>query len=185
MTGRLYERDGKYTVILEYKDKSMKKKQKWLATGYEIKGNKKKAETKCDEFIEQYRHLEYNENKLGNDKPLFVETVKEWLESKKGKIEQSTYEGYQSYIDCHIIPYFEPLRLNIDEVTPKHIKYFYEDRYRNGRKDGKGGLSIRSIRKIGVVLKQIFKDAVITEQITRNPATGVPYPKNEKSEFKG
>ena len=38
MTGRLYERDGKYTVILEYKDKSGKKKQKWIATGLEIKG---------------------------------------------------------------------------------------------------------------------------------------------------
>ena len=181
MTGRLYERDGKYTVIIEYKDKSGKKKQKWIATGFEIKGNKKKAETKIDEFKEQYKYLEYNES----NKPLFTEAVKEWLESKKNKLEKSTYEGYQSYIDCHIKPYFEPLYLHIDEVTPKHIKDFYEDKYKNGRKDGKGGLSIRSIRKIGVVLKQIFKEAVITEQITRNPATSVPFPKNEKPQFKG
>ena len=81
MTGRLYERDGKYTVILEYRDKNKNQKQKWIATGYETKGNKKKAEAKRDEFIEQYKYLEYNEN----CKPLFVEFVNEWLCNKKIK----------------------------------------------------------------------------------------------------
>jgi len=182
MTGRLYERDGKYTVILEYRDKNKNKKQKWIATGYETKGNKKKAEAKRDEFIEQYKYLEYNEN----CKPLFVEFVNEWLCNKKNKIERSTYEGYQSYIDCHITPYFEPLNFHLDEITPKHIKDFYEIKFKGGRCDSKsGGLSIRSIRKIGAVLKQVFKEAVITEQITRNPAIGIPYPTNEKPEFKG
>ena len=183
MTGRLHERDGKYTVILEYKDKNKKQKQKWVSTGYEVKGNKKKAEAKLNEFIEQYRYLEYNESY----KPLFVDAVQEWLKNKENKVERSTHEGYKSYINFHIIPYFEALNLRFDEVTPKHIKDFYETKFKSGKygKEDKGGLSVRSIRKLGAVLKQIFKEAVITEQITRNPANNVPYPTNEKSEFKG
>ena len=166
MTGRLYEKYGKYQAALYYKDKNQKEKRLWRSTGYEVKGNKKKAEAKLAELIEQYKFLEYNEPDENNDdgKILFTTAIRQWLESKQGKIERSTYEGYMNYIDCHIIPYFEPLNLNIDEITPKHIKAYYEDRFRNGRKDGKpGGLSVRSIRKHGVVLKQIFKEAVITE----------------------
>ena len=71
------------------------------------------------------------------------------------------------------------------EVTPQHIKDYYEDRFRRGRKDGKsGGLSVRSIRKHSIVLKQVFSEAFINEPTKRNPATGVPFPQNKKPEFK-
>lgn len=182
MTGRLYERDGKYTVILEYKDKEGKKKQKWIKTGLEIKGNKKKAEAKIDEFIKEYSYLEYNE--LESKKQLFTEAVKEWLKSRINKIERSTYEGYQNYIDCHIIPYFEPLNLTIDEVTPKHIKDYYEYKFNGGRCDKKdGGLHVQSIKKHSVILNQVLTEAVITECIPRNPVNDVPFPRNEKPKF--
>ena len=190
MTGRLYEKYGKYQAALYYKDKNQKEKRLWRSTGYEVKGNKRKAEAKLAELIEQYKFLEYNESETtaddGDGRILFTDAVEQWLKSKHGKIELTTYEGYMNYIDSHIIPYFKPLHLNIDEVTPKHIKDYYENRFQSGKygKDS-GGLSVRSIRKHGVVLKQIFKEAVITEQITRNPATGVPFPTNEKPEFKG
>jgi len=184
MTGKVYAKKDKWYIRLSYKDKNNEWQQKWEATGLEAKGNKKKAEAMVPGLIEKNKHLDYGENK-GDDKILFTEFTKQWLASKQNKLEKSTYEGYMSYIDCHILPYFEKLNLNLDEVTPKHIKGFYENRFKNGRKDGKGGLSVRSIKKYGAVLKQIFKDAVVTEQITRNPATGVPYPKNEKPEFKG
>ena len=184
MTGRLHEKNGKYHAVIFYKDKNNEKARLWRSTGYDvIKGNKKKAEAKLEEFIEKNRHLEYNAE--DNNRILFIKSVEQWLEGKKNKLERSTYEGYKNYIDCHITPYFEPLNLRLDEVTPLHIKGYYEDRFKHGRRDGKGGLSVRSIKKHGAVLKQIFKDAVVTELITRNSTTGVPYPKNEKSEFKG
>ena len=182
MTGRLHERDGKYTVILFYMDKNRKKKQKWLATGLEIKGNKKKAESKVKELMEQYRHLEYNENDR-NTKPLFVEAVEEWLKHKENKVERSTYEGHKTYVSKHIIPYFEPLGLHIDEVTPKHIKDYYEYKFSGGRQDNKtGGLNVQSIKKHSTIIKQVLNEAVIAEQIVRNPASNVPLPKQDKPE---
>ena len=183
MTGSLQERYGTYYAVLSYKDKNKKYKTKWIPTGYEIKGNKTKAKAKIDEFIEQYRHLEYSE--ADDSRILFTDAIKQWLENKKNKIERSTYEGYLNYAESHILPYFESKKLYLQDVTPKHIKEYYEDKFKCGRKDGKGGLNVRSIRKHSIVFKQVFKDAVITEQITRNPATGVPFPTNEKPEFKG
>lgn len=189
MTGRLYEKYGSYYAVLFFKDKSNKKRRKWIPTGYEAKkGNKKKAEMKLDELIEQHRHLEHDANNSssepGDMKPLFVEAVEEWLRNKENKIARSTFEGHQTYVGKHILPYFEPLNLRIDEVTPKHIKDYYEYKFSGGRKDSKtGGLNVQSIRKHSAIIKQVLNDAVIAEQIVRNPAGNVPLPKQDKSEI--
>ena len=57
---------------------------------------------------------------------LFVDYIQEWLIRKKADVHQSTWDGYEIYVTRHIIPYFEPLELNIDQVTPKHIQDYYE-----------------------------------------------------------
>jgi integrase len=178
MTGSLQEKYGTYYAVLSYKDKNKKNKNKWIPTGYEIKGNKNKAKAKLDELIEQYRHLEYNE--ADASRILFTTAIKQWLAERQGKVERSTYEGDEIYVNKHIIPYFEPKNLYLQDITPKHIKDYYEYKYRNGRIDGKGGLNVQSIKKHSAILKQVFTDALISEQITRNPAANVPLPKRDK-----
>ena len=185
MTGRLHGRNGKYHAVLFYKDKNNKKKQgcgnPQAMTSRETRRRPKRNSKNLS------RKTGIWSTPLSTAAQYYLQMQsKNGSKAKKNKLERSTYEGYKSYIDCHIIPYFKPLHLNIDEVTPKHIKDYYENRFQSGKcgKDS-GGLSVRSIRKHGVVLKQIFKEAVITEQITRNPATDVPFPTNEKPEFKG
>ncbi|WP_101911336.1 hypothetical protein [Marasmitruncus massiliensis] len=47
--------------------------------------------------------------------------------------------------------------------------------------DGKeGGLSIASIRSLGLVIKETLNAAVILEYISRNPAANVPLPHAEE-----
>ena len=43
MTGSLQQKNGKYYAVINLTDQNGKRKQKWISTGYEIKGNKKKA----------------------------------------------------------------------------------------------------------------------------------------------
>ena len=179
MTGSLCERNGKYQAVIFYKDKNNKKARLWRSTGYDIKGNKKKAETKLKELIEEYKHLEYNE--ADKQKILFTNAVTQWFDRKANKIEHSTYEGYIIYINSHILPYFKKLNLYLDEVTPRHIRDYYEYKFKSGRLDGKpGGLNVQSIKKHSSILKQVFTEAVIAEQIERNPALNVPIPKQEQ-----
>lgn len=87
----------------------------------------------------------------------------------------TTYD--QIYAERHIIPYFEPLRLSLRDLKPKHIQEYYQYKYTSGRLDNKpGGLSIPSIKKHGIVIKEVLDDAVLEELIVRNPAVGVKLP---------
>lgn len=85
---------------------------------------------------------------------MFTAYIKQWLYRKKGCVELSTWEGYQIYAERHIIPYFEPLRLSLRDLKPKHIQEYYQYKYTSGRLDNKpGGLSIPSIKKHGTLMK--------------------------------
>lgn len=77
-----------------------------------------------------------------------------------------------------MIPYFEPINLDINELKPKHIVDYYDYKFRGGRIDGKsGGLSNKSIKEHSVVIKNALNSAVIEELINRNPAINIPLPK--------
>ena len=181
MTGSLHERYGTYYAVLSYKDKNKKYKNKWIPTGYEVKGNKTKAKTKLDQFISQYKHLEYTET--DGNRILFTTAIQQWLLERQGKVERSTYEGDEIYVNKHIIPYFEQKNLYLEDITPRHIKEYYEYKFRGGRLDNKeGGLNVQSIKKHSAILKQVFTDALISERITRNPAANVPLPKRDKQQ---
>ena len=180
MTGSLRIQNGVYQAVIRYKDKDGKKRSISRSTGYEERGNKKKAEAKLNEFIEHLRHLEegYVPDKPANDgRVLFVDAVNQWLVNKKDTVDKSTYEGHTIYVNKHILPYFEQLNLYVDEVTPHDIKKYYDHKYKKGRRDGKsGGLSIASLKKHGSILRQIFDEAFINDPAKKNPARGVKLP---------
>ena len=179
MTGSIQEKHGKLYAELCYKDVLGKSQRKWVPTNLEVRGNKKRAESMLPGIIEEHLYLEPKECKS----VLFVEYIREWLIRKKADVQLSTWEGYEIYVTRHIIPYFEPLGLNIDQVTPKHIQDYYESRLNCQRPDNKaGGLKPVSVKKHAPVLNQIFEAALIEELVLRNPVSVVPLPKQEKRE---
>lgn len=112
----------------------------------------------------------------------FTDYAQKWLENKKGTVEQCTWDGYFNSVEKHIIPYFEKLNLYIKDIKPMHISEYYNYKFRNGRCDNKGGLSMCSLKAQRFVLKCILNNALsVDEIITKNPALNVPLPKIEKS----
>ncbi len=179
MTGSIQEKNGKLYAVLSYKDQDGKSKRKWIGTGLPVRGNKKKAEAMLDDIIEDNLELE----EIQEESLLFVEYVKTWLMRKRSKVQQSTWEGYEIYVTKHIVPYFEPMLLEIDQVTSKHIQDYYESRLTCPRNDHKtSGLKPISIKKHALVLNQVFEAAIIEDLVTRNPVKPVPLPKQEASE---
>ena len=68
------------------------------------------------------------------------------------------------------MPYFEPLKLNVQNVTMNDIEAYYNYKSVTGRLDGKeGGLSLRTIKLHGVVLSQIFEYAIRSGLVKDNP----------------
>ena len=177
MTGSLQVKNNKFYIVLQYKNLKDEKKYKWIATQFAVKGNKKKAEMLIPEALQTYSYLEKVE-----EKDIYVSTyLADWLVHMKDNLEISTYEAYDTYINRHLIPHFSELNLRLIELTPKHIREYYDYKLHHGRLDGKdGGLSLPSVRKHAAVLKQALNDAVILEYISKNPALNVPTPKVEE-----
>ncbi len=186
MTAVLKIKGDRYYAVLNYKE-GAEYKQKWISLGLPAKNNKRRAEAMLDEIKTRYADgigKEGTDEKTtaGADEArapdiLFTDYVQQWVIRKKPLVELSTWEGYQIYAERHIIPYFEPLKLSLRELKPKHIQDYYYCKYTGGRLDNKpGGLSIPSIKKHSIVIKEVLDEAVLEELIVRNPAEGVRLP---------
>ncbi len=54
MTGRLVKKNGKFYIVISYKDASGKHKQKWVATGLDTKNNKRIAEEMMRDIVANF-----------------------------------------------------------------------------------------------------------------------------------
>ena len=181
MTGCLAQRKDVYYVRLTYYDRNHQRKDKWVSTGLSGRGAKQKATAMIQSLIEKYSYLEKSEHPSK-----MVDYLAMWKELRKSEVAETTYDGYHTYIDRHLIPYFSQLNLNIQDITAGHIfdyvNYLSSD---GGRKDNKiGGQSTTSIRKIISILRQVFDYAVLYGDIRVNPASQVPMPKKVNNKDK-
>ena len=181
MTGCVAQRKDVYYVRLVYYDKNHYRKEKWISTGLSGRGAKQKATAMIDSMIEKYSYLEKSEHPAK-----MADYLKMWKELQINELAETTYDGYHTYIDRHLIPYFKDLNLNIQDITAGHIfdyvNYLSND---GGRKDNKiGGQSTTSIRKIISILRQVFDYAVLYGDIKINPALQVPMPKRRTRKTK-
>lgn len=151
MTGCVALRKDVYYVRLTYYDSHQKRKEKWVSTGLSGRGAKQKATAMIQSMIDKYSYLEKSDHPSK-----MADYLKMWKELQIGEVAETTYDGYHTYIDRHLIPYFRDLNLNIQDITAGHIfdyvNYLSSD---GGRKDNKiGGQSTMSIRKIISILRQ-------------------------------
>lgn len=182
MTGSLQEKRGIYQCVLNYKDKEGKRKQKWISTNLPVKGNKRKAEKMLNDLISQYSEADLLPK---GENIKFTDYAQKWLERKRGTIEQCTWDGYYNSVMKHVVPYFGKLALNIQDVKPIHISEYYNYKFRNGKCNNSGGLSICSLKAHRFVLKCIFNSALLVDEIIKkNPAVNIPLPKIEKEQKK-
>lgn len=80
-----------------------------------------------------------------------------YMKDKKVFIRDSTFANWQLVIENHIKPYFGSTKIN--SISEGDIQDFILHLYTKGRKDGKGGLSVKSIIDILLPLKQAFEYA--------------------------
>ena len=84
MTGSLQTKNGKFYIVLNFKDNKGKYKTKWIGTGLVVKNNKRKAEQMIPNIVYDNLYLENQEEQIQEE--YFVDFLKSWLENKKGKI---------------------------------------------------------------------------------------------------
>jgi integrase len=110
------------------------------------------------------------------------EFLEEWIGVAKMRLRHSTYSGYRTQIRRHIVPSLGNRRL--DELTPQDLNALYARLLADGRCDGKGGLSRRTVQYTHTILKAALSDAVRWDLISKNPADGADPPTVRTPEMK-
>lgn len=180
MTGSLQIKRDKFFIVLNTYDKDGKRKQKWISTDLPVKGNKKRAESLLRDTLRQYE---------ANDKQertsiLFSDAIRQWLEGVALRVDEVTLQGYTTLANGHILPYFDASGVKLVDVDRRILQTYLDEKHRNGRMDGIGGLSPRSLRLHKNILYQTLKEALRDRLIPSNPCDLVTLPKNDRHEAK-
>jgi integrase len=174
MRGHIAKKGKRWYPVIDIRDENGKRKRKWLQ-GFDTK---KAAQAFLNEKLNEIQ------------KGTFVQTsdmtvadyLRYWLNNyAKPNTAPRTYEGYEMIVDKHLIPALGHLKL--EKLQPLHIQKYYTDALVHGRKDGKGGLSHRTVLHHHRVLHEALGQAVKWQLVVRNVADAVEPPRPERHEM--
>lgn len=105
--------------------------------------------------------------------PTVAEWMGYWLHSiAKDKVQPTTWEGYRSYVERRVIPYFD--RVPLPELDEEMIEAFHRDLSRD--------LAPATIVQIHRIMARALKIAVVRGRIPRNVCTNVTPPTIDREE---
>ena len=177
MTGSLTIKNGKYYAVLNVYENG-KRKKKWICSDLPEKGNKRKAEQFLREKLAEYERMEG----IVRSDVLFSDYVRIWLEQIARKVDTVTMQGYQVLADGHILPYFDEAKIPLSDLDHKTIQRYIDIKHKNGKLNGKGGLSPRSLKLHKNIINQTLNLAVQNKLIPTNPCQFVVLPQSIRYE---
>ncbi len=115
---------------------------------------------------------------ISPDKTTLAVFLDRWLAHMKSQLSPRSHERYAEIATKNIAPLLGAVMLS--KLRSAQISAAYTTALTNGRRDGAGGLSPRTVHHMHRVLKQALRQAVKWEELTRNPADAVDPPKVER-----
>ena len=100
---------------------------------------------------------------------------KEWLKEAKKTVKESSYLSFVTTSQNHIVKKFGDIKIGL--ITEKMVQDYIFELYDHGRIDGKGGLSIKTIRDVILVLKLSLNYAYVNDVIDSLSWDKIKYPK--------
>jgi integrase len=105
-----------------------------------------------------------------------------WLAHIKTQVSPKSCERYNELAKKNLVPLLGGVLLC--KLKPMQISEAYATALASGRRDGKGGLSPRTVHHMHRVLWQALEQAVVWQLLARNPAAAVEPPKIERKQMK-
>lgn len=105
----------------------------------------------------QIMKMESFETPKDNITVTFEKVSIEWMHKEKLIIKESTYSKYAKILENHLLPEFS--KMEIQRINSFAVNQFVAKKLKNGRLDGKGGLSAKTVQDMVMVLKSILKMA--------------------------
>ena len=143
-----------------------------------LKGTKRDAERK---LVTLLRNLESGDH-IEPSKVTFEEFSRRWLKDHAwANLSPETAQAYEIMVKKHMVAAFG--RHKLQQITPEILQRYYADKLATGRRDGKGGLSPRTVKHHHRLLHVIFASAVKWRVLPRNPADAVDPPQFQRKEM--
>lgn len=106
-------------------------------------------------------------------------TVQEWFETwlaglRVVGLEDSTIDSYDRNLHNHVLPTIGAARLQ--SLTPVDLDRLYARLLSSGRRDGRGGLSAKTVRYISTMIGKALSDAEKKGLVARNVARAATAP---------
>lgn len=137
--GSIKERSpGYFAIILDVKDASGKRRRKW----HSFKGTKRQAQIECSRLITEMESGDYVEP----SKMTLADFFERWLRHIKPNVSPPTHERYTHIALKNIVPLLGSKILS--KLAPIDISEAYPKAIESGRRDGKGGLSPRTVHHL-------------------------------------
>jgi len=156
------------------KDGHGKRRRKFV----NVKGTKGVAQQKLRELLSSLD----KGIPLDNSKATVREFLERWMRDYVcTNTAPSTADGYGFIVRCHLIPQLGGVHLK--KLQPAHLQEYYAKALTQGRRDGKGGLSARTVQHHHRVLSEALSHAVKWGLIARNVADAVDPPKPSRPEM--
>lgn len=160
-----------------------------ITIGVDSQGRQKRkafyGKTRADVHAKMTAAL--NELQIGNFVYNPKMTLGNWLvtwlnEYAINSVKHSTRVSYEMYITKHINPFIGKVKL-VDLKTDI-IQKFYNEKLENGRIDGYGGLSPKTIKNIHNLLHKALDQGLENGLINKNPTEFVQLPKITKTKMR-
>jgi integrase len=177
MKGHIRQRSkGSWTIVIDVgrDPETGKRRQQW----HTIKGTKRDAERVLRELLHSLEVGSYvKPNRL-----TVAQFLEEWLQGYVAmNTAPRTRERYEEIVRIHLILALGSLPLLA--LQPQHIQKYYAKALQSGRRDGKGGLSARTVHKYHRVLYEALRYGVKHGVLVRNVAESVDPPRPENKEI--
>jgi integrase len=137
-----------------------------------VKGSKKDAQRRLHEVL----HILEQGSYIKPTQLTVAQFLEEWL---RGYVDLNcsprTKASYEMIIRCHLIP--ELGSVSLSQLGPRHLQAFYGRQKAQGRIDGKGQLSPRTVRYCHSLLAEALGHAVKMGLLSRNVAQATEAPR--------
>lgn len=172
MTGSLQIKNDKYYAVLNFRDQTGKRIQKWISLNLTVKGNKRRAEALLNELLVEYQGIEQIEPM----NTLLSKHILNWIEANRPNIAVTTYNQYINMLRVHIAPYFDKRNITLSKVTAGDLEDYYTTKITEG-------LNPNTVIKHHAIIRSALQWAVKHRYIRENPADFATKP--ERIKFHG
>jgi integrase len=168
MKGHIRQRSpGHWAIILDTRDPATgNRRRKW----HSFRGTKRQAQVESARLISELQRGTYVEP----NKTTVAQYLEQWLAHIKSQVSPKTHERYEQVCRKNVVPLLGAVLLS--KLRPVQISEAYTKALTSGRRNGRGGLSARTVHHMHVILKGALAQAVKWELLVRNPSDAVDPP---------